>query len=150
MKFSVEQVEDLNAIDISSLVKESEVEGYRFLSRLVDDYKDGTNTFNQLGEALFCIRDESSNIVAVGGVNQSPFSDDDKVARLQRFYVEADARRKGAGSLLLKEIVNHSRGYFNEMTVRTESSKADAFYRFNGFGLDDSASETTHVMKLQK
>ena len=37
---------------------------------------------------------------------------------------------------------------FHEMTVRTESSKADAFYRANGFELDDSASETTHMISL--
>ena len=34
------------------------------------------------------------------------------------------------------------------MTVRTESSKADAFYRANGFELDDSTGDTSHVMKL--
>ncbi|CAM3162203.1 GNAT family N-acetyltransferase [Filibacter tadaridae] len=150
MKFTVDRVDDLQKLDITKLVEESETEGYRFLSRLVDDYKDGTNTFNQPGEALFCIRDKGENIVAIGGVNQSPFSEDNKVARLQRFYVEADARRQGAGSALLKEITDHSRDYFNEITVRTESSKADAFYRVNGFDFDDSASETTHVMNLQK
>ena len=88
------------------------------------------------------------DVVAIGGVNQSPFSEDVKCGRLQRFYVLNDARRQGVGSLLLKEITDHSRGKFNEMTVRTESSKADAFYRSNGFNLDDSASETTHVLKL--
>ena len=149
MGFSVEQVDDLQTIDITNLVTESETEGYRFLSRLVEDYKDGTNTFNQPGEALFCVRDEVGNVVAIGGVNKSPFSNDGDVARLQRFYVEADARRRGAGSLLLKEIISHSRNSFNEMTVRTESSKADAFYRSNGFDLDDSASETTHVLKMR-
>ena len=148
MEFSVEKVENLNALNIDGLVKESEVEGYRFLTRLVEDYKDGTNTFNEPGEALYCVRDNKDSIVAVGGVNQSPFAEDDKVARLQRFYVEADARRKGAGSLLLKEITDHSREHFKEITVRTESSKADSFYRHNGFDFDDTASETTHVLKF--
>jgi GNAT superfamily N-acetyltransferase len=148
MTYKVEQVEDLKAIDISHLVKESETEGYRFLTRLVNDYEDGTNTFNKPGEALLAVQNENGEVVAIGGVNQSPFSEDTNVARLQRFYVLDDARRKGVGSLLLKEIVDHSRGTFNEMTVRTESSKADAFYRANGFELDDSASETTHLMKL--
>ncbi|NYF25366.1 GNAT family N-acetyltransferase [Sporosarcina sp. JAI121] len=148
MAYTVEQVEDLEEIDIAHLVKESEMEGYRFLTRLVNDYQDGTNTFNKPGEALLSVRNEDGEVVAIGGVNQSPFSEDTQVARLQRFYVLDEARRQGVGSLLLKEIVEHSRGRFNEMTVRTESSKADAFYRANGFELDDSASETTHLMKL--
>jgi GNAT superfamily N-acetyltransferase len=148
MTFKVEQVKDLQAIEIEPLVKESETEGYRFLTRLVNDYQDGTNTFNKPGEALLSVRNEGGTIVAIGGVNQSPFSEDTQVARLQRFYVLDEARRQGVGSLLLKEIVDHSRDAFKVVTVRTESSKADAFYRANGFELDDSASETTHLMKL--
>ncbi len=148
MTFTVERVEDLQAITISHLVKESETEGYRFLSRLVNDFQDGTNRFNKPGEALFSVHNEAGDVVAIGGVNQSPFSVDKQVARLQRFYVLDDARRQGVGSLLLKQIIDHSRATFNEVTIRTESSKADAFYRANGFELDDSASETTHVMQL--
>ena len=149
MTFSVLRVKDLQAIEISRLVQESEAEGYRFLSRLVNDFQDGTNRFNKPGEALFAVQNDGGDVVAIGGVNQSPFANDTQVARLQRFYVLDDARRQGVGSLLLKEIVNHSHDTFNEMTVRTESSKADAFYRANGFELDDTASETTHVMKLE-
>lgn len=150
MESKVERVNDLNSIDISHLVQESESEGYRFLTRLVGDYKDGTNKFDKPGEALFSIRNKSGDVVAIGGVNQSTFSEDTQVARLQRFYVLDAARRHGVGSLLLKEIIDHSRGQFNEMTVRTESSKADAFYRANGFELDDSRYETTHVKTLGK
>ncbi|MCZ2259549.1 GNAT family N-acetyltransferase [Sporosarcina sp. G11-34] len=150
MGSKIERVDDLKAIKIAHLIQESEAEGYRFLTRLATDYADGTNRFNKPGEALFSIRDENGNVVAIGGVNQSPFSEDTQVARLQRFYVLDEARRKGVGSLLLKEIVNHSRDAFKKLTVRTESSKADAFYRANGFELDDSTSETTHVLNLSK
>lgn len=148
MENTIERVEDLNMIDISHLVKESEAEGYRFLTRLVNDYEEGTNTFDKPGEALFAIQNKAGDVVAIGGVNQSTFSEDKDVGRLQRFYVLEDARRNGVGSFLLKEIINHSRGTFNEVTVRTESSKADAFYRANGFELDDSRHETTHVKAL--
>jgi len=148
MEPKVQRVNDLNSIDISHLVQESESEGYRFLSRLVGDYEDGTNKFDKPGEALFSICDKAGNVVAIGGVNQSPFSEDAQTARLQRFYVLDDARRMGVGSRLLKEIVDHSRGSFNELNVRTESSKADAFYRANGFEFDDSATETTHLLKF--
>ena len=149
MTFTVQRVKDLRTLDLTQLVNESEAEGYRFLSRLVNEYKDGSNTFSEPGEALFFIQDETGKVAAIGGVNQSPFFEDSQVGRLHRFYVADDARRQGLGSLLLKEIVNHSRETFTELTVRTESSKADAFYRYNGFELDNSASETTHVMVLR-
>ena len=150
MELKVERVEDLNSVDISRLVGESEAEGYRFLTRLVSDYEDGTNRFSKPGEALFLIRNENEDVVAIGGVNQSPFSEDKQTARLKRFYVLEDARRQRIGSLLLKAIIEHSRATFTKVTVRTESSKADIFYRENGFELDDSTSATTHVMELKE
>lgn len=148
MDSKVEKIDDLNTIDISNLVEESESEGYRFLTRLVEEYKNGTNTFDKPGEVLFSIRNEKEEVVAIGGVNQSDFADEMTEARLQRFYVLDEARRKGVGSKLLQEIVDHSKNLFKKISVRTESSKADVFYRSNGFEFDDSSTETTHVMKF--
>ncbi|MDW0109674.1 GNAT family N-acetyltransferase [Sporosarcina aquimarina] len=151
MRYSVEKVEDLNSLDIEALISESEEEGYRFLTRLAEDYKDGINTFSKPGEALYCVKDEQGKVIAIGGVNRFPVpGGDPETGRLQRFYVEADERRNGAGSLLLKEIVDHSRKAFHELTVKTESSKADAFYRHNGFEFDDSEAETTHRMEFSQ
>lgn len=148
MELLVERVYDLNTKEIEPLVKESEAEGYRFVTRLVTDYEDGTNKFSEPGEALFLIRNDIEEVIAIGGVNLSVFPEDKLVGRLQRFYVLESARRNGVGSKLLQEIIAHARGKFKEMTIRTESSKADAFYRENGFELDDSSSETTHIIHL--
>lgn len=148
--FKVERGNDLNSTDIARFVGESEAEGYQFLTRVVSDYNDGSNTFSKPGEAFFKIRYEKQGAFAIGGVNQSPFSEDKQTARLKRFYVLEDARRQRIDFLLLKEIIDHSRGQFNKLTVCIESSKADIFYRENGFEWDDSASETTHVMVLNE
>ncbi|MBD7985996.1 GNAT family N-acetyltransferase [Sporosarcina sp. Sa2YVA2] len=148
MGYEVQRVQDLNTLDITKLVKESEEEGYRFVSRLVNDYEDKTNTFSEDGEALFAVSNPSGDIVAIGGINRSPFADDENVARLQRFYVLEKARRQGVGTLLQNAIIDHAKNHFKEITVRTESSKSDAFYRATGFTFDDSDTETTHIMKF--
>ena len=100
MESKVERVDNLLSIDISHLVQESETEGYRFLTRLVNDYQDGTNTFKKPGEGLFSISNETGDVVAIGGVNQSPFSEDMQVARLLRVFVLNDVRRLGVGILV--------------------------------------------------
>ncbi|MGG0667287.1 GNAT family N-acetyltransferase [Sporosarcina koreensis] len=148
MEYSVERVEDLHSLDITKLVKESEEEGYRFVTRLVGEFEDGTNTFNKPGEVLFCVKNNEDSIVAIGGINQSPFSQESDVGRLRRFYVLDEARRKGVGTLLLQSIIEHASHHFKEITVRTDSAKADAFYRAGGFSFDDSASETTHILRF--
>ncbi|WJY28145.1 MULTISPECIES: GNAT family N-acetyltransferase [Sporosarcina] len=147
MTYTVERVNDLNALEIDALVAESESEGYRFLTRLVEEYRDSVNTFSEPGEALYAVRNEDGEVIAVGGVNRFPVpGGDPETGRLQRFYVKESERRNGAGSLLLQEIIRNAKGAFHELTVKTESSKADAFYRRNGFEFDDSEAETTHRM----
>ncbi|WP_019415677.1 N-acetyltransferase [Paenisporosarcina sp. TG20] len=148
MTFKVQRIEDLNKVDVSQLVKESEEEGYRFLSRLVNDYEDGTNTFNKNGEALYGVWAEPDKLVAIGGINQNPFKDNMDEARLKRFYTLGDARRQGVGSQLLNELVNHAKDNFKRISCRTESAKADAFYRANGFEETHDFPHTTHVINL--
>ncbi|MCM3638100.1 GNAT family N-acetyltransferase [Sporosarcina luteola] len=148
MAYLVERVENLNSLDITELVQESEKEGYRFVTRLVNEFEDGTNTFNKPGEVLFCVRNNAGSIVAIGGINQSPFSQEIDEGRLRRFYVLDEVRRNGVGTLLLQSIIDHAKHHFKEITVRTDSAKADAFYRAGGFSFDDSASETTHILRF--
>lgn len=148
MTFKVQRIEDLKKVDVSQLVAESEEEGYRFLSRLVHDYEDGSNTFNQNGEALFGVWEGSDKLVAIGGINRNPYNDNKDEARLRRFYTLGDVRRKGVGSQLLSELVKHAKGNFSKITCRTESTRADKFYRSNGFEETHDTPDTTHVMKL--
>jgi len=148
MIYKIERIQNLGELDVERMVKESEQGGYRFLTRLIEDYKDGTNTFNKTGEALFGVKDKTGSTVAIGGINISPFSENEKIGRLQRFYVEDKARRYGIGSLLLHVITEHAKEHFSSLSVRTESSIADEFYRANGFEFDDSETGTTHVKVL--
>ena len=148
MTFKVQRIEDLKKVDVSQLVTESEEEGYRFLTRLVNDYEDGSNTFNKDGEALYGVWEGPEKLVAIGGINQNPYTENKDEARLKRFYTLGNARRQGVGSQLLSELVNHAKGNFKKITCRTESAKADAFYRANGFEEAHDTPDTTHIMKL--
>jgi hypothetical protein len=53
VEFEVKQIIYLFCVDLTHLVKESKEEGFRFLERLVSDYKNGTNNFNKPGEFLY-------------------------------------------------------------------------------------------------
>ncbi|GKV55835.1 acetyltransferase [Sporosarcina sp. NCCP-2222] len=150
MDYTVERLRDLDEAEIERLKVESEKEGYRFVSRLVREYGDGSNRFDGPGEALFCVLNPEGHVLGIGGLNRSPYDPSGQAARLRRFYVLSDARRHGVGSSLLKAITDHAADHFEVITVRTESSKADAFYRANGFVCDDSESENTHIYHLKK
>lgn len=150
MPVNIREIDDLNTVDVSKLVEESEAEGYRFLRRLVNQYEDGTNKFDKEGEVLYGVWDQQDRLVAIGGLNRDPYSDKSGVGRLRRFYISERARRQGIGTKLLKEIIHHGQPHFKEIVVRTDSSIADAFYRANGFSADLGLPEATHSMTLDK
>lgn len=148
MTIDLREIKDLKKVNVEKLVEESEAEGYRFLRRLVDQYEDGTNTFNKAGEILYGVWNPQGQLVAIGGLNRDPYSDKEGVGRLRRFYISQEARRQGIGTQLLKEIIHYAEGHFNELVVRTESSIADAFYRANGFSANLGIPEATHGLRL--
>lgn len=149
MPMNIKVIDDLKQVDVTKLVEESEAEGYRFLRRLVNQYKDGTNTFNKAGEVLYGVWDPAGELVAIGGLNRDPYSDKSGVGRLRRFYISEHARRQGIGTKLLQEILDYGKGHFNEIVVRTDSSIADAFYRANGFSGDLGLPEATHHIIME-
>lgn len=144
----MKKISDLKEVNVTKLIQESEKEGYRFVSRLASEYEDGTNRFSEQGEALYGVWDEQE-LVAIGGLNRNLSAENDNSARLHRFYTLPEYRRKGVGSELCKMIFDDAKGQFKEITTRTESSKADAFYRANGFTFDERSPDTTHVMSLE-
>lgn len=144
MPMNMKVIDDLSKVEVSKLVEESEAEGYRFLRRLVNQYEDGTNTFNKAGEVLYGVWDHTGELVAIGGLNRDPYSDKSGVGRLRRFYISEHARRQGIGTKLLREILDFGKSHFKEIVVRTDSSAADAFYRANGFSGGLGMPEATH------
>ena len=150
MTVEIKKIQDLKEVDVSKLLEESEAEGYRFLRRLVDQYEDGSNTFNKTGEVLYGVWDHHSQLVAIGGLNRDPYSTKEGVGRLRRFYISSTARREGIGTKLLQRILKDAQNHFQELVVRTDSSGADAFYRANGFSGDLGLPEATHGIVLAK
>lgn len=148
MELTVEKIEDLLAIEYSHLVLESKEKGFRFLDRLVNDYKNGENTFDNDGESLFGVFNQQGTLIAIGGLNIDPFSGDEKVGRLRRFYVSDAYRRKGIGTLLLKTIVSEAKHYFNTIVLRTHTEEAAKFYKTYGFYKDEIRPNSTHYINL--
>lgn len=143
MTYEVKEISDLSKVSIDHLVKQSESEGYRFLTRLVEHFQDGTQQFDQPGEALLGVW-KADELVALGGVQKNPYTEDAETARLKRFYVEPEERRHGVGSMLLTACLDKAKENFSKVTCRTDSAKADAFYRHNGYSVTTDSPETTH------
>ncbi|MEI4770171.1 hypothetical protein WAX74_11045 [Psychrobacillus sp. FJAT-51614] len=67
--FRISKIENLVISALSQLVEESKADGFRFLERLFNDYKDGTNTISEQGESLYGVYNENKSLIAVAGLN---------------------------------------------------------------------------------
>ncbi|WP_144512955.1 GNAT family N-acetyltransferase [Bacillus sp. FJAT-22090] len=147
-ELEIKQIENLLAIDFAHLVKESKEDGFRFLDRLVDEYRDGINTFHKPGETLYGVYNIEGLLVAIGGLNINPFTENQKIGRLRRVYVASAYRRKGVEALLLNEIISNARRHFDVLVLYTDTESADSFYTSLGFSKEAKYKKSTHYLYL--
>ena len=147
-EFKVKQLKSLFYIDLTHFVKESKEEGFRFLERLVNDYENGTNNFNKPGESLYGLFNKEGVLVAIGGLNIDPFSDDEKVGRLRRFYVIKAYRRNGLGRILLTQIIDDAKLFYKVLVLHTDTEQGDKFYTSLGFSKENIYPKSTHYLSL--
>ncbi|ALC91721.1 GNAT family acetyltransferase [Bacillus sp. FJAT-18017] len=147
-KYKVKQINNLMNYDMDHLVTQSKEEGFRFVERLISDYKNGSNTFNRLGEGLFGVFNEEGVLVAIGGLNQDPFSNEQYIGRLRRFYVSKEYRRNGIGSLLVKRLIDEAKRNYKILVLHTDTEQADKFYTSVGFSKGNLYPNSSHFMDL--
>ena len=139
------RVAEIEAID--HLTVESLSQGFRFVDRLVKEYRCGHNRFKRSGEILLTAMFEEKAI-AICGLNQDPYSNSPVIGRLRHLYVELSWRRFGVGRLLVSRIINEANKHYEMLTLRTDASEADRFYQALGFKTNLLMPQTTHYLEL--
>ena len=147
MALRITPLADVEILD--DLARDAEQDGHRMVTRLIADWKDGTNRFDRPGEVLYVVY-EGDDVAAAGGLNIDPFVETGRVGRVRRLYVASDRRRRGIGSVLVEQIVRDAEKSFAVLRLRTFDEPAAAFYRACGFE-DVQGDETcTHQLALTR
>ncbi|MDA1526604.1 GNAT family N-acetyltransferase [Bacillus cereus] len=128
----IQQIENLMKYEFKYLVQESKEEGFKFLKKLINEYENELNTFNKSGECLYGIF-QGEKLIGIGGLNADPYTENNKIGRLRRFYIAKDYRRIGLGKLLLNKLLSHAKKYFKVVVLHTDTKQGDVFYTANGF-----------------
>ncbi len=141
----ITKVIDLPA-DIQALVTGSLTEGFLFLQRLVDDFEDGSNSFDCAGEVLMTAR-LKGNLVAIGGINIGAGN----AARLRRFYVCRSCRKKSVSRKLLNELENYAAVFIKDIELYSDTSSASKFYESCGYiAVHENKVSHRIILPLQK
>lgn len=147
--FQLMKINNFDTIDLNQLINESIEEGFGFLTRLVNDYKNGTNTFNKFGEALYGVFNVKGVLVAIGGLNIDPFSSEQVIGRIRRVCVCKEYRRSGIGSMLLTKIIEDAKDYYHVLVLFTDTKTGALFYSSHGFLRSNMYSNSTHYKMLK-
>ncbi|MEB9907032.1 GNAT family N-acetyltransferase [Bacillus anthracis] len=129
------------------LVQESKEEGFKFLQKLINEYENELNTFNKSGECLYGIF-QGEKLIGIGGLNADPYTENNKIGRLRRFYIAKDYRRIGLGKLLLNKLLSHAEKYFKVVVLHTDTKQGDVFYTANGFVKREVYKRSSHYKVL--
>ncbi|WP_269533724.1 GNAT family N-acetyltransferase [Chitinimonas sp. BJYL2] len=133
-----EGVEALNTL--------AEAEGFRFLRRLIDDWRCGDNRFDQEGEAFFAVWLDGQ-LVGLGGLNRD--CDDDTLGRIRRVYVHPAARSHGLGQALIERLEHHAAQTFLRVVLYTTAIPAMQFYEGLGYRRILGHPQRSHEKRLQ-
>lgn len=131
--------------DIQALLRVSSEEGHNLVERLVDEWEDGSNRFDRPGEVALEARLDSQ-LVGVGGLNRDPYLDDPSVGRIRHVYVSPEARSMGVGRVLVMSLVEHARGQFSRVRLRTGNADPSGFYMRLGFVEAPEEPDATHQL----
>lgn len=143
----IQQIENLMKYEFKYLVQESKEEGVKFLKKLINEYENELNTFNKSGECLYGIF-QGEKLIGIGGLNADPYTENNKIGRLRRFYIAKDYRRIGLGKLLLNKLLSHAEKYFKVVVLHTDTKQGDEFYTANGFVKREVYKRSSHYKVL--
>ena len=138
---------ELSRDRVAMLLAESEVSGYRFLHRLVDEWERGVNRFSLPGEALFAAEFDG-RIVGVCGLHVDPYLNDRRIGRVRNVYVLAACRGRGTGRRLVERAIAASRGHFDRLRLRGEEEGPARLYESLGFRPCTGIPNCTHVLDM--
>ena len=130
---------------ILALEKEAVGEGFRFLTRLINEWHSGANRFDAPGECLMAAY-LNQQLIGIGGLSVDPYAENN-VARLRRVYVAPPSRGQHVGQALVKALVERAALRFQVVRLFTETAEGSAFYERCGFKRTDEA-QATHIMRL--
>lgn len=133
---------------LADLAADAEQDGHRMVTRLIADWRDGSNRFERPGESLY-VAGLEGEIVGVCGLNVDPYLEEARTGRVRRLYVAVAHRRRAVGSLLVARIVADAWQAFDVLRLRTRNPVAAAFYESHGFTPVAGDDACTHRRRLR-
>lgn len=140
---------DLPEHDLLPLLEESEREGFRFVRRVLEEWRSGVNRFTGRGEVLFGAW-IGGTLVGLCGLMQDPYQERPEVGRLRNLFVLPAYRSHGIGAALTQTVIDAARASFDTLRLRAGTAGAARLYERLGFSPVAKVPDCTHLLQLAK
>jgi ribosomal protein S18 acetylase RimI-like enzyme len=147
-EITIRTADNLSAESLRPLVTESNQQGWKFVTRLSEEFASGANKFSAPGEALF-VATVGEAVVGVCGLNIDPYAAQNSTGRVRHLYVLSRYRSRSVGQRLVQAVMSAARGRFSQLRVRTGNPQAARLYERLGFHRT-VVPECTHVLDMTK
>ena len=111
---------------ITRLAQIGRGESFRFVDRLLREWETGENRFEDPGELFLCVYRDGSlvdgSLVGFGGLNRDPYCSEASVGRVRHVYLEPDARGRGVGAELVRDLIEKARPTFSRLRLTTQQA----------------------------
>ncbi|MCP8970306.1 GNAT family N-acetyltransferase [Ectobacillus ponti] len=146
------QLLQLNHLDrkaLYHLIEESSQEGHQFVGRMLEEYENGSMTFQRPREALFAAVDEGQ-ILGVCGLSPDAYLQQPHIGRVRHLYVAQKARGKGISRILLNAVLAEAALHYQLVTLYTDNPVAARLYESAGFLPCTGLHKATHCLPIQE
>jgi GNAT superfamily N-acetyltransferase len=120
--------------------------GFRFIEKLVNEWDERQSLRSARRD--FGGRFSNGQLVAVGGLNIDPYTEDITVARLRHIYVLKNVRRRGVASNVARYLLDAARTSFDSVRLFTDTAEAATFSDALGFAPAKS-THATHAIRFR-
>lgn len=127
----------------SEILAEATESGHKFVARFFARYQSGEFVFDQPGECLLGVWDDTT-LVAFGGLCRDPYAATPNIGRLRHLYILGDFRGCGIGKSIVEAALARNTT-FSEVRLRAGTDAAGRFYDHLGWQRTD-APNATHSM----
>jgi GNAT superfamily N-acetyltransferase len=132
---------------LAELEADARSDGRAMVSRFIQDWRDGRNRFDGVGERAYVAR-RGGRTSGVCGLNLDPFACSNTIGRVRRLYVAVQDRRNGVGTAVIARLLADARGVFEWIHLRTYDHAASGFYEAIGFTRVIGDENCTHRRRV--
>lgn len=151
-RFSIEPVAGSLPDGLADLAARAEAEGIGIVTRVIDEWADGSHRFDRPGESLLHAVSteaggvaEHAEVIGIGGITVCHTVPE--ALRVRRFYVHPDWRRRGVAQALASRVVEVGLAHSEILTCHAGASDAAVpFWEAVGFEPIDRPG-ITHVLR---